>query len=113
MRQGNGKEKKIKRVPLLKSEKAIAKFWDTHDSTEYLDDMEEVKEPFELDPRLEKKIRERHKKRLLTLRLEQGQIDDARRIAVKKGVGYQTLLREWIVLGIHQEWKTRASGRIA
>lgn len=113
MGQENVREKKIKRIPSLKSEKAIAKFWDTHDSTEYLDDMEEVKEPFELDPRLEKKIRERHTKRLLTLRLEQGQIADARRIAAKKGMGYQTLLRVWIQAGIQQEWRSRASGKVA
>ncbi len=95
---------KPKKVPLLKGEKAIAEFWDA---------MEKVDEPIVLDPRLEKRIRERHKKRLLTLRLEQGQIDDARRIAAKKGIGYQTLLREWIVLGIHQEWKTRVTRKVA
>ena len=109
----NSKEKKAKQAPALKGEKAIAKFWETHDVADYWDNMAEVNEPFVLDPRLEKKIRERHKKRLLTMRLEQGQIADARRIAARKGIGYQTLLRVWIQAGIQQEWKSRASGRVA
>ena len=109
----SAKEKKSKQVPMLKGEKAIAKFWDTHDAADYWDSMEELDEPLMLDPHLEKKIRERHKKRLLTMRLEQGQIADARRIAAKKGIGYQTLLRVWIQAGIQQEWKSRVSGRVA
>jgi hypothetical protein len=43
------------------------------------------------------------KKRLLTLRLERRQIDDARRIALEKGLGYLTLMRVWIQEGIMRE----------
>jgi len=110
----SGREKKAKQIPVLKGEKAIAKFWDTHDATDYWNAMEKVDEPIVVDPRLERRIRERHQKRLLTLRLEQGQIIDARRIAARKGIGYQTLMRAWIQAGIQQEWKTsRTAGKFA
>ena len=109
----SNQDKKSKQVPMLKGEKAIAKFWDTHDAADYWDSMEELDEPLVLDPRLEKRIMERHKKRLLTMRLEQGQISDARRVAAKKGIGYQTLLRVWIQAGIQQEWKSRLAGRVS
>jgi CopG antitoxin of type II toxin-antitoxin system len=33
----NPKTKKLKPIPRFKSEKAVREFWETHDSTQYLD----------------------------------------------------------------------------
>ena len=46
-------------------------FRSTHDITEYLDELEEINEPIELDPELEKNIKARHRRRkLLNIRSE-------------------------------------------
>ncbi len=65
----------------------------------------------ELAPALERRIRERMKKRLLAIRLENWQIARAKEIARKKGVPYQRLMREWISRGIRSESRTAPPSR--
>ena len=91
-----------------KTEKEEASFWDTHSPLDYPDEFSEVKDPFEFAPGLLKKAaRSREeRKRQLTLRMGQRQIDLAKVIAKYKGLGYQTLMRIWVVEGIRQEIKT-------
>lgn len=56
------------KIPKFKSEKEERKFWDTHDSTEYWEDTEEVGS-FELSKELKEQIKEKaQKKRHLTIR---------------------------------------------
>lgn len=43
------------KTPDFKTEEEEAKFWDTHDSTNFLDDTEEVKEPIFVLPKAKKK----------------------------------------------------------
>lgn len=64
----------------------IAQFWETHDSTEYLDQMEDVE--------VELEIPEDY--RVISLRLEAQDIERAKRLARHKGVPYTVLLRMWI-----------------
>lgn len=74
------------------------KYWDTHSVSDYLNELEPVKE--ELDPELKAKIKARANLKRVTLRLGQEQIAAAKRIAAEKGIPYQTLMRMWIVEGI-------------
>ena len=91
-------------IPKFKNEQEEAKFWETHDTVDFWDDTEEANEKLELSAELAKTIKNRKaRKRPLTLRLEQRQIDIARAIAYKKGIGYQTLMRMWITEGISRE----------
>jgi len=92
-----------KKLPVFKSLEEEARFWDTHDVTQYWDQLEEVDEVIELAPALARRIQERMKKRLLAIRLEEWQISRAKEIARKKGVPYQQLLRHWISRGIRQD----------
>jgi predicted DNA binding CopG/RHH family protein len=92
--------KKTKRIPELKTEEDVHRFWSTHSLTDYLDDTEAVDVVIELSPALAKKIQERSRKRLLTIRLEEWRIARAKEIARAKGVPYQQLLREWISRGL-------------
>lgn len=57
-----------------------------------------------------RKIRERTKKRLLSIRLEEWQIARAKEIAGKRGISYQHLMREWISSGIRSEAR-RSKGK--
>ena len=46
--------KSKKRLPRFKNKTDEAEFWATHDVTDYWDDFEDVEEPLELDPDLER-----------------------------------------------------------
>lgn len=94
---------KKKRIPELLTEEEIDRFWSTHSLADYLHDTEPVDEILSLAPELARRIRERARKRLLTIRLEEWRIRQAKAIARAKGVPYQRLLRDWISSGIRAE----------
>lgn len=96
----------IKKVPKFKSEEEEARFWDTHSPLDYPGEFVEAKEPFEFAPELLRKVagRKEERKRSLTLRMGQHQIDLAKFIAKYKGLGYQTLMRMWVMEGIREEF---------
>ena len=90
------------KIPEFKTEEEEQKFWDTHDSTDYLSDMEEI-EPFKFSETFMKKHQKTDTKRHLTIRINQRDIEKTKVIAEEKGLGYQTLMRMWIVEGIKRE----------
>jgi len=96
-----------KKLPQFKTFEEAVEFFDTHDTAPYLDQMESGPDTLALDRKLKARIlrraRARLKKKLLTLRLETRQIEDARRIATAKGMGYLTLMRVWIQEGIRRD----------
>lgn len=93
----------IDEIPDFKNEEEEAEFWATHSLAKIWDKLEDIGS-VELDPELKKKIRERYgEKRLLTIRLDQEQIEAAKEIAERKSIGYQTLMRMWITEGINRE----------
>ena len=96
-----------KKVPKFKSEEEEARFWETHSSLDYPEEFTEVEKPFEFAPALLEKAakRKEERKRHLTLRMGQHQIDLAKVIAKYRGLGYQTLMRVWVIEGIHKEIK--------
>ncbi len=98
----------MKKMPKFKNEKEEARFWDTHSPIDYPGEFVDIKYPFQFAPALLKKAagRKEERKRALTLRIGQQQINLAKVIARYRGLGYQTLMRIWIVEGIHQELKT-------
>lgn len=97
----------MKKIPKFKSEKEEARFWDKHSPLDYPDEFVEVDKPFKFAPTLLKKIikRREERKRLLTLRIGQRQVNLTKIIAKLKGLGYQTLMRMWIIEGIRKELK--------
>lgn len=84
----------MKKLPKFANEQEEAEFWDTHDSTEFLDETEPVDVAFE-DARPPKKQ--------ISLRIDPLTIDQLRVIAAQKGVGYQTLIRMWVMERLAQE----------
>lgn len=97
-----------KKLPKFKSEKEEARFWETHSPVDYPEDFTNVEKIFEFAPALLKKVakRKEERKRHLTLRMGQHQIDLAKIIAKYKGLGYQTLMRMWVIEGIHRDIQT-------
>ena len=93
------------KMPKFKSEEEEGRFWKTHSPLDYPEEFTDVKELLEFDPVLLKKAAKRRtqRKRHLTLRMDQHQIDLAKVIAKYRGLGYQTLMRMWVIEGIHKE----------
>ena len=77
-------KKTLKKIPQFKSEKAEARFWDTHDSTEYIDWSKAKRVRFpNLKPSTE----------TISLRLPQGMLEEIKVLAQKRDVPYQSLIK--------------------
>ncbi|MBI4320594.1 MAG: hypothetical protein HY675_19050 [Chloroflexi bacterium] len=87
------------KLPKFKTERQLADFFDTHDTTEFFDEMPE-------EPKQVQKARPG--KQQIAIRIDVPILDKAKEIAKSKGIGYQTLMRMWIIEGIRAESK-RAS----
>ena len=75
------------RLPQIDSIEELARFWDTHDLTDFEGDLEEVTKP----------VFVRAKGRVVTVSLKANEAQRLKRIASSKGVKDTTLLRQWII----------------
>jgi predicted DNA binding CopG/RHH family protein len=82
------------KLPEFASEQEESAFWDSHDSTDFLADTEPVDIKF---------VDARGPKKQISLRLDQGVIDNLKVIAAAKGVGYQTMIRMWVMERLTEE----------
>ena len=87
----------MSRLPRFASEQEEAEFWASHDSTEYLDDTEPVDVTF---------VDARPPKKQISLRLDTDAIEELKSVAQRKGIGYQTLIRMWVMERLAQERAT-------
>lgn len=72
------------KIPQTDSIDELAKFWDTHDLTDFQDELEEVTESvFE-------------RRTTLSIHLESNEAEAVKRISRAKGVSSEQLVREWI-----------------
>ena|SRR5215216_4729959 len=80
------------RIPAFNNIEEEAEFWDTHDITDFLDELRPAKLV------LSGELAER-----LTVRLEQADREELARRAAVKGVGPSTLARMWLKERLQQE----------
>ncbi len=73
------------KLPQTDSIQELTQFWDTHDLTDFEDELEEVAEP----------IFERAT--MLTLRLEPGEAEAVKRMAESQGLADVDLIRGWVL----------------
>ena len=87
-------EKTIKKqtLPRTDSVEELAKFWDSHDLTDFEGDLEEAGEP----------VFVRARGVSLSIDLQPGEAQQLRRIARSKGAKEATVLRQWIVERLHE-----------
>jgi hypothetical protein len=77
------------RLPQTDSIQELANFWDTHDVTEFEDELEEVREPvFERETDIR-------------VRLETGDAQAVREMARSLGIEDAELIRQWVLERIH------------
>lgn len=82
--------KRVK-IPHTDSIEELAHFWDTHDLTEFEDQLEEVTEP----------VFERKPEAVITLYLQPQEIAAVKQAAQARGIEEATLLREWVLEKLH------------
>ena len=76
----------MSKIPHTDSIEELAQFWDSHDVTEFEDELEEVEESiFDQGPQA-----------VMRIRLLPGQAEALKRIAESKGVDQADLVREWL-----------------
>ncbi len=78
---------KLKPIPKFKSEKAERKFWETHDSTEYVDWSKAEKVRF---PNLKSSTQ------AISIRLPLSLLERIKVEANKRDVPYQSLIKIWL-----------------
>jgi predicted phosphatase len=80
-----GKPMNISDIPKTDSIQELARFWDTHDLTDFEDKLEEVSE----------QVFEREA--VVKIQLEPEEIEALNEIAKSRGVGSADLIREWVL----------------
>ena len=87
-------EKRVtgKKLPNTDSIQELAKFWDTHDLTDFDQALEEVGEPAFV----------RAKGESLSVDLPPRELQRVKRLAKSKGTNETNLVREWILERLHQ-----------
>ncbi len=85
---------KKRKIPRFKNEKEERKFWASHDSTEYIDwrKAKRVKFP-ELKP----------SEKSISIRMPQFLIEELKVLSHKRGIPYQSLLKEFLAERIEKE----------
>ena len=93
-----GKTTKEQRLPNTDSIEELARFWGTHDLTDFEEDLEEAGEP----------VFVRAKGTSLSIDLQPTEAQHLKRIARSKGVKETTVLRQWILERLHESsWTGR------
>ncbi len=84
------------KLPKTDSVEELARFWDTHDLTDFEEDLEEVAEP----------VFVRAQGASLSIALQPTEAQHLKRIARTKGVKETTVLRQWISERLHESSRT-------
>lgn len=86
--QQQNKQRKKNRIPDFKNRQELAKFWDTHDIADYLDELKPVKIKFEL---------EKPRDEAIVVRVQSGIKQQLERVAKRKGLNISSLARMWLL----------------
>lgn len=98
------KRQKKSRIPEFASREEEAKFWDTHDITDYWDELKPVRVRFA-----------KHLSEGITIRLDPKTLAELRFCAREKGIDPTTLARMWILERLQEKERhssvTKPSGK--
>jgi predicted DNA binding CopG/RHH family protein len=74
------------KIPHIDSIAELARFWDTHDLTDFEDELEEVAES----------VFERREEETVAIRLPTAKVEAVKRLAKANGVRHTAFIREWV-----------------
>lgn len=81
------KRQKLKPLPSFRNETEEWAFWQTHDSTEYVDYAKTNRATIEFDPSVEEPVK------LISIRLPRDLLNRLKAMATKRDVPYQSLIK--------------------
>ncbi len=81
------------RIPKFKTDKEIAEFWDTHSLADFEEELRPAKDIVFVKP----------ERQVVSLRLDRKIVKALRSLGARKGIGYSTLLRMWILERLYKE----------
>jgi hypothetical protein len=87
------KTMKTQKLPQTDSIEELARFWDTHDLTDFEDQLEEVTEP----------VFQRKLETVMKIHLQPQEAETVKRMAESKGVDQEALIREWVLEKLHEQ----------
>lgn len=85
---------KLKKIPKFKTEKEEREFWESHDSSEYLDLSKAERAVL---PNLKPSTK------TISLRLPQGLLDSIKVEANKRDMPYQSLIKVWLAKEVQEQ----------
>jgi len=77
---------KARKIPKTDSIEELARFWDTHDLTDFEDQLEDVSEP----------VFEHKHETVIPVRLRRHEVEAVKRVAKTRGIREAALLRQWV-----------------
>jgi hypothetical protein len=77
---------KPRKIPESDSVEELARFWDTHDLTDFEDQLENVPKP----------VFKRKSETVIPVKLRRQEAEEIKRVAKSRGVREATLLRQWV-----------------
>ena len=90
---------KKSKLPKTDSIEKLAEFWDTHDLTDFEDELEEVAEPVFV------------RGSAIKVSLESGDVEAVEQMAQAKGVSREELIRAWVLQKIARRSNARPTKR--
>lgn len=84
------------KIPPFVTDSEAAEWFATHDTTPYMDELEEVTEKIQV-------VRSRQARNAIDLRLRSDYLAAIKKVAKRKGIPYQTLIQKWLVEKLHEE----------
>lgn len=87
--------KKLKKIPVFKNEDEEAKFWDTHDFTDYYDVKKAILSPSFPNLKLSTKS--------ITIRVTESLLNTLKELANKRDVPYQSLVKMFLAEKVKEE----------
>ena len=81
------KKPKLKILPKFRSEEEEHQFWQTHDSTDYIDYSKLNRVEIKFDPSVEEPVK------LISIRLPRAMLNKLKVMATKRDVPYQSLIK--------------------
>lgn len=87
------------RIPDFSSRQEEAEFWDTHDITDFIDELTPVNAKFS------KNLSEG-----ITVRLDESTLNEIRMLASEQGIGPTTLMRMWVLDHLREVRNKRLAG---
>ncbi len=93
-------KKSERKIPKFRSEGDEFDFWSSHDSADFFNDSEEVRDKLDVS-------KPKRQKQRITMLLDAGLKARLKKIAAEKGIPYQTLIQMWLREKVNEEIKRR------